>query len=177
VGECNFYLKARFRTDAEARAAEPRLLALLSEGEDAYHFWQDAREGYFQRHRRHSPLEETEHQEAIQFWAEFRARFPLVCDYLGELVGTDDWYNGLAGHLSLVDPQRPRQFRPLASLIRRGPLLLLQLNDVWHCSSMELLERYCVTVGAVAARGRSESEYEIGACGDPSFDPFALILI
>jgi hypothetical protein len=44
MGECNFYLKARFKTAKQARAAMPRLTALLAEGEVAYKY-NDPREG------------------------------------------------------------------------------------------------------------------------------------
>ena len=83
MGECNFYLKARFATDAEARAAVPRLVALLSEGERAHEYWQDART--CEDSPRCEPLPTAE-----EFWEVFRSRFPLVCGYLGALNGAEE---------------------------------------------------------------------------------------
>lgn len=128
MGECNFDLNARFETDADARAAEPQLLALLSEGEDAYHFWQDSRKEEWNRPARERTAA-AQHQEGVQFWAVFRDRFPLVCDYLGGRVGIEDWNNGLAGQRGqFKDPQRKRRFRPEAILVRRDAVLFLQLH-------------------------------------------------
>jgi hypothetical protein len=178
VGECNYYLKARFATDAAARAARPRLVALLAEGEAAYHFWQGTRMQRGQERRLGQPEAAQESQQiAEQFWTAFRARFPLVCGYLGELVGAEDWDNGLAGQMGmLVDPTRECTFRPSSSLVCRGPWLFLQLNGIWPFSEMRLLELYCEDeLGAVAVGSVSEDNFEIGACDDPNFDPFAFI--
>jgi hypothetical protein len=43
IGECNYYLKARFSTAEEAAAAVPRLSELLGQGEAARDYWQNAR--------------------------------------------------------------------------------------------------------------------------------------
>jgi len=180
MGECNYYLKARFATDAKARDAVPRLVALLAEGEQAYDYWQNTRRQQDQARRpsqRQSPQEQQ--QIAAQFWSVFQARFPLVCDYLGDLVGIEDWSNGLAGQLgSLVDPQHKRRGDPSSSLVCRESLLLLRLNGIWHCSKMRLLEEFCKDeLGAVAVGSVSEEEFDEDDSDieEPDFDPFAFI--
>jgi hypothetical protein len=99
----------------------------------------------------------------------FRFQFPLVCHYLAERNGIEDWDNGLAGTLGqLVDPQRERRWAPSASLTRRDRLLLLQLNGIWHCSDMLLLERFCILdLDAVAVGSISEEQFESGVPDDP----------
>jgi hypothetical protein len=172
MGECNYYLKARFATDAAARAAVPRLVALLAEGDRAYNFWQDTRGRGFPRSGEYGP------QVAQQFWAEFRAQFPLVCEYLGELNGIEDWNNGLSGQLGVLkDPAPKRHWLPSAELSCRDAVLFLQLNRIWHCSNMRLLERFCVDdLGALAVGSISEEEIEPNRDG-PDVDPFTVIRV
>src|ERR1041384_3593125 len=136
MGQCNYYLKARFREPKAALVAMHPLTELLAEGDRAYHYWQGSR-----------PLL-GERPTAEAFWAGFREQFPRVCRYLGGLVGIADWDNGLAGLLGcLVDSTRPG-----ATLTRSGDLLLLTLEDIWHFTQMTLLERYLKDeLGAVAA--------------------------
>jgi hypothetical protein len=169
MGECNYYLKARFKDAAAAGAAEPRLTALLAEGEGAYDYWQGSR-------RWDGP-----DVPAAEFWAGFRQRFPLTVGYLKELAGIPDWDNGLAGHLGcLVDP-RPGRPHPGASLVREGDLLLLRLDMIWHFTDMGLLERYCRDeLGAVGVGSASEEDFDMDedsdleddTARDPNFDPF-----
>jgi hypothetical protein len=170
VGECNYYLKARFR-DAAAEA-RPRLAALLAEGERAHRYWQDARQG------------DEPATSADDFWVEFRERFPLTTNYLGELAGVEDWDDGLVGHLgSLVDPE-PTRPDPSATLNQDDDLLLLQLNMIWHFSEMELLERYCfleldaLAVGSISDETVAEMFAEqTGRDLEPGFDPFDAIWV
>lgn len=162
MGECNFYLKARFASPAGARAAVPRLSALLAEGESAYHYWQSLR----------GPAATSAAPPADQFWAVFRSRFPHTCEYLGDLNGSADWNNGLAGQLGmLVDPQRPRWGQPSASLSCEDDALYLRLNGIWHMSDLHLLERFCVTVlDAVAVGSASAYPDEVESDPDEPFD-------
>jgi hypothetical protein len=174
MGECNYYLKARFKNAKAAGAAESRLAALLAEGEGAYRHWQDSRQWGVPR------------PPAADFWAVFRERFPLVVGYLKELAGTRDWFNGLAGHLGcLVDPHRDRKGHRSASLVRSGDLLLLQLNMIWHGTDMGLLERDCrEDLGAVGVGSLPEENFDWDedsdleeAARDPDFDPFEAIRV
>lgn len=172
MGECNYYLKARFRDEGVAAEARPRLAALLMEGEQAYNYWQAARQG-----------DEPE-MSADDFWAGFREQFPLTTGYLGELAGVEDWDDELVGHLgNLVDPNSTAPSPP-AILTQDGDLLLLQLNMIWHFSDMGLLERYCVVdLGAMAVGSISDETVaevmseQTGREIEPDFDPFDAIWV
>lgn len=175
MGECNYYLKARFQSTEAAAAARPRLVALLAEGERAYDFWQDSRRRCW----------DGSNVSASEFWTEFHERFPLVVVYLRDLIDIPDWDNGLVGHLgNLVDP-RPEREPPHATLIQDGDLLLLQLNMIWHFSDMGLLERYCrEELGAMAVGSISDEQLETdmdseleGGADEPVSDPFEAIWV
>ena len=172
MGECNYYLKARFATADDAKAALPRLVALLTEGEQAYGYWQDAR-------TREDRVPRTSLPTAGEFWAEFRERFPLVRAYLGELDGVTDWDDGLVGQLgSLVAPQPDALGDPSASLVCREAVLYLRLNGIWHFSDLRLLEEFCeADLGAVAVGSVSEEDFDRDEDEpeDPDFDPFDFI--
>jgi hypothetical protein len=170
MGECNYYLKARFETAEQAKAAVSRLVALLAEGERAYDYWQGAR-------TREDPPRCEELPTAEEFWAIFREQFPLVCEYLGPLDGAEDWDDRLVGQLgTLVDPQRDRLGDPSSSLVCRGDALFLRLNGIWHFSEMTLLELFCQhDLGAVAVGSISEEQIEMDDDTGADFDPFRLI--
>ncbi|MBY0458179.1 MAG: hypothetical protein K2V38_12625 [Gemmataceae bacterium] len=163
MGEANYYLKARFATAKEAKAALPRLADLLAEGEAAYTHWQAERRIGF-------PADQRPTAEA--FWAAFREQFPVVCGYLAELNGVEDWDNGLVGQLGLlVDPRRRRRREPNASLQCQRDTLYLRLNGIWHLSEMDLLERYCTGVlGAVTVASTSAYPDEVEGDPDEPFD-------
>jgi hypothetical protein len=166
MGECNYYLKARFTDEAAAATAEDPLVALLAEGEGAYDYWQGS--------RRWDPPEVP----ADEFWAGFRKRFPLTTGYLKELVGIPEWDNGLAGQLGcLVDPRRGSKGHPSALLVRSGDVLQLRLNMIWHATEMGLLERYCRDLGATAVRSLSEENLDRLADNESDFDPFDAIWV
>lgn len=172
MGECNYYLKARFRDADAAVEARPSLAALLAEGERAYDYWQAARGS-------DEPLMSPD-----DFWSEFRSQVPLTVGYLGELAGVEDWDDGLVGHLgSLVDPNST-DLNPPAVLTQDGDLLLLQLNMIWHFSDMGFLERFCfleldaLAVGSISDETVEEEFYELtGRETDPAFDPFDAIWV
>jgi hypothetical protein len=174
VGECNYYLKARFPDADTACAAVPALAELLGEGEQAYHFWQDKRT--CEDPPRCEPL-----PIADEFWEEFRRRFPIVCRYLCEVDGVEDWDDGLVGILGcLVDPRDERRWFPSASIVCRNAVLFLRLNGIWHFSDLRLLERYCTAeLGAQAAGSISEEELELddedSELDSEDFDPFTAI--
>jgi hypothetical protein len=156
VGECNYYLKARFPTAERAAAAMPRLCELLGQGEAARAYWQDSRP-------RISRASGPEPPSAEVFWAGFRDKFPLVYAYLRELADTLDWNNGLAGQLScLVDPRVRRRGDPSASLTQEGDVLLLKLGGIWHGAELGRLERFFLDdLGAVAVGSASEEDFEL----------------
>lgn len=172
MGQCNYYVKARFASAREAELAMPRLEALLIEGEAAYEFWQSARP--------HQALGNPNFKAftAEAFWERFREAFPLVWTYLGRLGGRKDWDNGLAGHLSLRDPRPTGRHQAGASLFRVEDLLFLTLIDVWHCSSTSLLERYVRDqLGAVAVGSVSEEQFSDVDREDEDFDAFLAIRV
>src|SRR5262245_58180922 len=113
MGECNYYLKARFRSAAEAKKVLPRLAELLVQGERAYDFWQGSRGGL------HFGDVNWKKPSVDGFWKAMREHFPLVYQYLRELADIADWNNGLAGHLGcLVDPSEDRKPYPRAALFQ-----------------------------------------------------------
>lgn len=154
MGLSNYYLKARFRSPEEAAAAEDRLAALLTQGQRAHRYFQDA------RRTGQPPV------TADTFWAGFRERFPLIVAYLGGAADIQDWNGGLDPHLAcLVDPESGRG-EASASLDQADRVLYLQLDLIWDHSDLGLLEQYCRDdLGAVA----------VGSLSDENFDPFDLI--
>lgn len=68
MGECAYFLKAAFPTEAAAKKAEPELNALFLEAQDAYWLWQD------------SPL------KGEAFWNEYAAKFPRMMEY-AQIIG------------------------------------------------------------------------------------------
>jgi hypothetical protein len=150
VGECNYYVKARFNHPKDAEIARGQLTALLTEGEKAYEYWQSC--------RAFRPTGAPPMPSADEFWAHFRATFPLTTAYLGDVAGVDDYNNGLAGLLGcLVDPAGGQ-----ASLECYDGMLEIVLRNIWHFSKMHLLERYLrQTCGAVAAGSVSEEDFDL----------------
>jgi hypothetical protein len=167
MGECNYYLKARFRSEADAATAEPLLAALLGEGARAYQYWQDSRPHPLRHKRGWHPPSNSE------FWDGFREKFPLVMRYLRELAGTADWDNGLSGILGcLIDPLQERTGQPNAVLWQYQDTLFLELNGIWHGTTLNWLERYCrEELGAVAVGSISEEDFELPEDSDWELDP------
>ena len=156
MGECNYYLKARFQTAEHAKDAAARLCDLLGQGEAARAYWQNSRPVSASSGASKPP-------SAEQFWAEFEERFPLVYAYLGKLAGIAHWDNGLAGQLScFVDPRVARRHDPSASLTIENDVLSLKLSGIWHCAEFDLFERYCRgALGAVAFGGVSDENFDL----------------
>ncbi len=155
MGECNYYLKARFPSEEAANAAFPRLVKLMTQGEKAYDYWQSSRPGVLGE--TNDPLPTTE-----QFWTAFHERFPLVIQYLGDLADSPEWSNGLAGQVGcLVDPTKTRTGDPYSVLTPEGDTLLLKLSGIWHFTEMTRLEQYCRDeLGAVVVGSTSDEKME-----------------
>ncbi len=174
MGECNYYLKARFRSETEVRAALPRLALLMMQGEKAYDYWQGSRRTFHIERGTQPPTTE-------EFWAGFRKRFPMVYHYLRNLAGCDDWSFYLAGNLGcLVNPLEERWREPNASLSWFDDLIMLEINGIWHHTDMRLLKRFIRDdLGAIDVAyvsGKMLSFYENKArAGD--YDPFELISV
>jgi hypothetical protein len=165
MGECNYYLKARFENDRAAVQAIKPLAVLMAEGEKAYMYWQGAR--CLGRPTDKQP-------SAEQFWAGFRQQFPLTCIYLGLFVGIKDWSDGLAGTLGcLVDPLDDRKEQPRASVVRQGDELHVSLEGIWHFTNLGFLETYIEEVlGAVAVGSLSDEDWDEDERETEDFDPF-----
>ena len=151
MGECNYYLKARFAHPKDAEVARGQLTALLAEGEQAYHYWQSCRAFH--------PKDAPPMPSAEEFWAHFQSTFPLTTAYLDDAAGGPDYNNGLVGLLGcLADPGRGR-----AGLERDECTLEIVLRGIWHGSDMRLLERYLRrTCGAVAVGSVSAEDFDLG---------------
>jgi hypothetical protein len=164
VGEANYYLKARFPSEQQAEAAKPRLIELLAEGDKACDFWQDSDDPM----RRDDPKWQAPSAES--FWKTFRARYPLVYRYLRHLTGTPNWKYELEEWLRCFVDERQ------VSLVRVADTLFLQLNDTWHFSQLDLLERYCrEDLGAVGVGWKSEEDFDFDERQAEGFNPFLSI--
>jgi hypothetical protein len=170
VGECNYYLQARFVSPQVAEEALPKLVSLLGQGQEAYDYRQGSRDIIKPAGKRPTPKE---------FWTHFQEAFPLVTRYLGKLVGIENWNIGLAGQLGCLvrsDAQR-------AHLQRQGDVLRLTLRDIWHCTEMDRLERFFTAeLGALVVNWASEERLEEEVDFDSEegrfdefFDPFSFI--
>jgi hypothetical protein len=154
VGQCNYYLRARFRTPKDAEVARPRLAEFLAQGERAYDYWQGSRPFG-------GPGPSPE-----EFWRGFREQFPDVWRYLGNLAGTAEWNNGLAGQMSLVDPAGAA-----ARLWREDNELFLVLRDIWHFSDLTRLEVWIRReYGALRVGSLSEEHFEFPEDGGDGED-------
>ena len=177
MGECNYYLKSRFKDPAAAAVAEARLVALLAEGESVTASGKDPAGS---ASRRFLPPNSGPSSASGSRWE---------IGYLRDLAGIPDWVNGLAGHLGcLVNPRPAEGYTPRASLVRFGNLLLLQLNMIWHGTDMGLLESYCreelgaVGVGSISGEELEElwkegSDLEDDEGHGPDIDPFEIISV
>jgi hypothetical protein len=159
MGECNYYLKARFASAEAVEQAAPRLADLLAEGEQARDYWQSSRPDRTERHT--NPNWQPANTE--QFWRHFRKAHPATYHYLADLAGAPDWDNSLAGQLScMVDPREERSSYPSATLLQEDELLFLTLRRIWHCAEMGLLERYLRDeLGALAVGSVSEDDVDL----------------
>lgn len=79
MGEATYYFKARFKSQADAEAALPRVKRLISEGIEAQDYWQD-----------HRGMERE--GKRAEFWKEFKKKFPVITKYL------ESYRVGCCGH-------------------------------------------------------------------------------
>jgi hypothetical protein len=166
MGQATYYLKARFHSAEDAEAARLRLVELLAEGEKAYRYWRSVLAPYGEDPK-WRPI------SAERFWNTFRANYPLACRYLRHLAGRPDWQSELEYWMDcLHDPRTGR----IASLSRVADTLFLRLNDIWHCTQLDLLERYCrEDLGAIGVGWRSDGDFDPDEREDGNFDPFLAI--
>lgn len=159
MGEATYYLKARFKSPAAAKKAEPLVLAFLQEAEKAGDYWQKNRGGIS------GPA-----KKADQFWKDFADQFPLVTKYLkaplfrqykeltkgkwgytkGEPLFGGDHNNGLAGNMSFGSSESED------NLSVNGAVLAYH-EYTWHLASWdELCAWLKIEFGATEAKWLSE---------------------
>lgn len=85
MGEATYYLKALFPEDI-SEELEEQITEFIKEGQTAYEWWQN---------HRMCP-------EPQRFWDRFTVKFPVVTEYLGDLVG-GGCNNELSGMLDFGD--------------------------------------------------------------------------
>ena len=118
MGECAYYLKAAFPTEAIAIKVEKKLNAFFKESMDAYTFWQASRD---------SEAEDS-------FWKVYSKKFPRMMKYLtasniGQR-GNPDW-KGLSGHADFGQDDYV--------VLRQGNVLCWEASSVWHFANWQPL--------------------------------------
>ncbi len=137
MGECNYYLKARFKNRKALDAAVPKFEAFLKEADEAGDFWQ--------KHRGDG--------NDKAFWDMFIPRFPLVTKYLGKLVGGDS-HNGLAGELSFGNEEG------YLAKDKKSPVLCYS-EYTWHLASWNRLCDFLKSeFGAIKTNWISEEDID-----------------
>ena len=113
MGECCYYLKAGFPTEAKAEEAGKELNKFFAEAKKAYNFWQKSRDGNHET-----------------FWSSFENKYPLITEYLkdADLWGKD--INDLSGHMD---------FGQEGDVIIEGNTVGWSSGDVWHMSDWNLV--------------------------------------
>ena len=120
MGECVYYLKAKFATEEKARNAAEKLSEALAELDKAYDFWQ--------KNRGKTPAE---------FWSNFEAEFPHAMAILKVTPGFElggDCNNNLAGKLSYCENGEP-QVEVFGKEIRYSA-------EVWHFADWDGLKNW-----------------------------------
>jgi hypothetical protein len=114
MGECAYFLKAAFPSEAIARKMEKKLEAFFKEASEAYNAWQeqDNREG-------------TE-----PFWTDFAIKFPTVWEY----IQSQNLSKDLSGKLDFGQDS--------ANIIRDGNVLCRLADSVWHFANWNPLAAF-----------------------------------
>ena len=146
MGECAYYLKAAFKSPAEAKKAAGKIERFLKQVKEAHEFYQEG-----------SPRKD--------FWVEFEERFPTVMEYVKTLpgyklqpelfilsgkldVGTDEsneclclgnvvaWGDACVWHMA--------EWGPLALFIKEkfGAIKVVTDNEENGCCSLGALQLY-----------------------------------
>ncbi len=135
MGEATYYLKARIPGLTDDKVEEIR--EFFAEGYRASEFWHGHRDGGPQ-----------------DFWPDFKAKFPLVSDYLAELLDSPD-NNALAGILDfgLEEGQR------LEDTVWSEGDWLYASAYVWHFASWDRLLAFLKTKWGAVEGGWLSDEY------------------
>ncbi len=119
MGEAFYYLKLQFETNDSAKEILPILQEFFKEGVDSYFFWQ-----------RNRKMEDDGRRKA--FWKRFKLKFPLVCEYLGDLVEGN--CHGMVGLLDFGDSERD-----VDNDMQVHQNEIWYNAWIWHCANWEPL--------------------------------------
>jgi ABC-type nitrate/sulfonate/bicarbonate transport system substrate-binding protein len=110
MGESTYYLTAEFESEEKLNENFDSIKKFIKQGQKAEDFWQNHR-----------------YEKREIFWKKFKAKFPIVYEYLGELADKDN-NNGLAGELDFgMDKEIPTKNKNI-----------LEFSDmVWHIASWD----------------------------------------
>lgn len=132
MGEATYYLKVQIPGLNEAIIEEIR--EFCAEGYRASEFWHGRRED----------------DGPEDFWPDFKKKFPLVSEYLGELLDTKD-NNSLAGELD---------FGLLENTLWSDGDWLYGSAYVWHFANWDRLIAFLHTKWGATTGGWLSDEYE-----------------
>lgn len=118
MGECAYYLKAAFRSPAEAQKAAVKIDAFFNDVKEAHEFWQEDR-----GQERKYPYPES-------FWVEFKKKFPSVMEYVKTLPDYEPGAtsNILAGNLDVGSDENNET-------LVNGNVVAWGDGCVWHMAS------------------------------------------
>ena len=111
MGECAYFLKAEFQSEARAEEVSKELNKFFAEAKDAYNFWQKGRDG-----------------DQKTFCKIFEKRYPLTTEYLkdADLWGNKN-INALSGKMDLGQEGD--------ETLVQGTTVGYGSDDVWHFSN------------------------------------------
>lgn len=115
MGEANYYLTAEFESEKKLNGVFKDIKKFIKQGKRAEEFW-----------------DKNRNSKRKEFWENFKRKFPLIYEYLGELVEGDN-NNDLAGEIDFgMDNSIPT---------KRG--VILEFSErVWHFSSWDRLAEF-----------------------------------
>jgi len=82
MGECAYYLKAAFKSSAEAKAAAVKIEAFFNEVKEAYEFYSGPKPTPYD-----TGASRIAQRNMKNFWPEFQRKFPTVMEYVKTLPG------------------------------------------------------------------------------------------
>jgi hypothetical protein len=129
MGECTYYLKAQFKTPAEAKKVLPKIQEFLREAQKAYDFWQKNRG------------EESVFADNAGFWTTMQEGFPTVYKYLEELGKTG---KGRSNELSGI-MDFGQHMEDIEGILQSGNEICYSACDVWHFSDWSYLAAFIKT--------------------------------
>lgn len=120
MGECAYYLKAAFATEAVAKKMESKFDEFFAEAREAYELYQSGRQ-----------------TDPKEFWKEFSKQCPLVMEYVKTIPdykpGCDP--NFLSGNLDFGQDENNE-------VLRQGNVLCWGDCQVWHMADWSYLAAF-----------------------------------